>query len=350
MPSLAALAPEHRAALELVLRRGRSYGELAELLDLPEAVVRARAHAALLALLPPAGVGAEEAALVADELLVRRDAGVVSAEGVRWREALERATAELRPEAPAVGGATAPRADGDVRRGMAHRPATGRAAEPRATEQGDAQRAGISPTAHHPAPASAARAAGRRRRLAWGDPVPRRRTALLVGGLLALLAVAVGGLLLAGAREDAEPPVARARATATPAPTPPALEPVGEVTLRGTGAAPRGVMALFRAADGRLAFTIDARRLPESAEGEAYAVWFLPERGGPRRLGFTDPVGEDGRLVVGGPRARDADRFPRLLAAAEEVVLARARSERATRPGRVVLRGRIAARVRAAAT
>ncbi|HWK25387.1 MAG TPA: sigma factor-like helix-turn-helix DNA-binding protein, partial [Solirubrobacter sp.] len=44
------LAPDQRAALELVLRRGRSYGELADLLGLPEETIRARARAGLAAL------------------------------------------------------------------------------------------------------------------------------------------------------------------------------------------------------------------------------------------------------------------------------------------------------------
>src|SRR5262249_37672059 len=49
---LQSLAPDQRAAVELVLRRGLSYGELADLLGLPEDTVRARARAGLEALAP----------------------------------------------------------------------------------------------------------------------------------------------------------------------------------------------------------------------------------------------------------------------------------------------------------
>ncbi|MGH2950341.1 MAG: sigma factor-like helix-turn-helix DNA-binding protein, partial [Solirubrobacteraceae bacterium] len=50
MSPLDTLAPDQRAVLELVLRQGRSYGELSELLAIPERDVRARADAGLRAL------------------------------------------------------------------------------------------------------------------------------------------------------------------------------------------------------------------------------------------------------------------------------------------------------------
>ena len=49
MTPLDTLAPDQRAVLELVLRQGRSYGELSELLGIPERDVRARADAGLRA-------------------------------------------------------------------------------------------------------------------------------------------------------------------------------------------------------------------------------------------------------------------------------------------------------------
>ena len=52
MSPLQALAPDQRAVLELLLRQGRSYAELSELLGIPEPGVRSRAHAALAALAP----------------------------------------------------------------------------------------------------------------------------------------------------------------------------------------------------------------------------------------------------------------------------------------------------------
>ncbi len=44
------LAPDQRAAVELVLRQGRSYGELSDLLGMPEETIRTRARGGLAAL------------------------------------------------------------------------------------------------------------------------------------------------------------------------------------------------------------------------------------------------------------------------------------------------------------
>jgi hypothetical protein len=55
MSQLDRLPPDQRAVLSLVLDRGRSYTEVAEMLGLPESAVRDRAHAALDALAAEAG-------------------------------------------------------------------------------------------------------------------------------------------------------------------------------------------------------------------------------------------------------------------------------------------------------
>src|SRR5947209_279793 len=69
MPSIDALPPDQRAVLELVLRRGRTYDEIAQLLSIDRAGVRQRALSALDALGPDADVPAERRALITDYLL-----------------------------------------------------------------------------------------------------------------------------------------------------------------------------------------------------------------------------------------------------------------------------------------
>jgi DNA-directed RNA polymerase specialized sigma24 family protein len=54
------LSEEQRAVVELVLRRGKDYEELSELLGMPEARVRDLARDALLDLAPLSGRGVEE--------------------------------------------------------------------------------------------------------------------------------------------------------------------------------------------------------------------------------------------------------------------------------------------------
>ncbi|HET9739892.1 MAG TPA: sigma factor-like helix-turn-helix DNA-binding protein, partial [Solirubrobacteraceae bacterium] len=79
------LAPDQRAVLELVLRQGRSYGELSELLAIPERNVRERADAGLRALAgePAAGV---DSGRIADWLLGQQP----EAEAGRTRDAVAR--------------------------------------------------------------------------------------------------------------------------------------------------------------------------------------------------------------------------------------------------------------------
>src|ERR687891_821582 len=79
------LAPDQRAVLELVLRQGRSYGELSELLAIPEREVRARADAGLRALAgePAPGV---DSGRIADWLLGQQP----DAEAARTRAAVAR--------------------------------------------------------------------------------------------------------------------------------------------------------------------------------------------------------------------------------------------------------------------
>src|SRR3954471_15440308 len=78
------LAPDQRAAVELVLR-GRSYAELGSLLGISEETVRARAHAGLEALapdLPPPRSGD-----VADWLLGQGpEPGTLDSPARRWAE------------------------------------------------------------------------------------------------------------------------------------------------------------------------------------------------------------------------------------------------------------------------
>src|SRR5215210_532921 len=66
---LDALAPDQRAVVQLVLQRERSYAQIAELLNISEDAVRARAHAGLSALAPDAELPADKLAQIADFLL-----------------------------------------------------------------------------------------------------------------------------------------------------------------------------------------------------------------------------------------------------------------------------------------
>src|SRR5579859_1914468 len=69
MASLESLAPDQRAVIDLVLQRGRSYDDIARLLAIDRAAVRARALAAFEAIGPETGISPESRALITDYLL-----------------------------------------------------------------------------------------------------------------------------------------------------------------------------------------------------------------------------------------------------------------------------------------
>ena len=69
MASLDSLPPDQRAVLQLVLQRGRSYDEIAQMLSIDRAAVRERALNAFDGLGPSTRVPAERRALITDYLL-----------------------------------------------------------------------------------------------------------------------------------------------------------------------------------------------------------------------------------------------------------------------------------------
>ena len=69
MASLDTLPPDQRAVIDLVLQRGRSYDDIARLLAIDRAAVRARALAAFEAIGPETGISPESRALITDYLL-----------------------------------------------------------------------------------------------------------------------------------------------------------------------------------------------------------------------------------------------------------------------------------------
>ena len=86
---------------------------------------------------------------------------------------------------------------------------------------------------------------------------------------------------------------------------------------------------------------LEARNVPPSGDRAAYAIWFTGPGDRARRLGFTDPVGKDGRLGIQGPSEADLADFPRLYATHERVVVSRETTDDSARPSNVVLDGKL---------
>src|SRR4051812_11902853 len=207
MTPLDTLAPDQRAVLELVLRQGRSYGELSELLGIPERDVRARADAGLRALAGEADSGVDTGR-IADWLLGQQP----DAEAERTRTAVARsepsrgwaaAAAERLRE---MGGSAVP--DVPAAEVEPARPAP----RPRPLREGGetgALRAGGEPAG--PRDSAAPRAK---------SPMPRSSK---LGGaiLIGILVVAIAGLIvfIVASGSDDEPSAStgqQSQATATP--------------------------------------------------------------------------------------------------------------------------------------
>jgi hypothetical protein len=330
MTPLDTLAPDQRAVLELVLRQGRSYGELSELLAIPDRDVRARADAGLRALAGEAGPGVDTGR-IADWLLGQQP----EAEAERTRAAVARndaarewaATAAERlrelggvsvPDVP--GGEASPALDPDAPR-----------ARPRPLRGGSSSGAATGARARPPREDASSPAAG-------------LRSSKLGGAvLIAVLVLVVGGLIaFVVTRGDDEPsgsPAAASSSEATPTPT--AAATGNDILLQGTnGSKAAGLMRLVPGSDGKVRFAIAAENVPANKGREVYAVWFTQSGGKPRRLGFAQTqVGKDGVLTTGGPQKGDEAAFPRWFATYDKVLITRETNARATKPGPAVLEG-----------
>jgi hypothetical protein len=296
--------------LELVLRQGRSYGELSELLAIPERDVRARADAGVRALAgePAAGV---DSGRIADWLLGQQP----EAEADRTRAAVAGNPAARNWAATAalhlaeLGGAVPEVPAGD---------------EP-------------------PAPRPRPREAAERSAAAAGVPRSSRLGGALLIGVLVLV---VGGalyLILGRGGDDDEPqataPASETAATATPTAT------GNDIVLQGPeGSKAAGLMRLIRREDGAVQFAIAAQGVPANKGNEVYAVWFTREGSTPRRLGFAQSqVAKEGVLTTGGPQRGDEDEFPRWFATYDKVLVTRETDANAKRPGPAVLEGTLPA-------
>lgn len=357
MSPLEPLAPDQRAVVALVLQQGRSYDEIAALLGIPVEAVRARAQAGLAALAPANGLPGEVTAPLADYLLGQQlDADAEATRGLLAESAPARAWAagvagrlEGVAKAPLPKIPDAADAARDEPRDVAPdepAPDVRRKAAPNESRDGAppahdaaAPTAASSATAEAPPPGPRPRPV----REAGGDAPP---PASKLGGMLLIVAViaVVGVVLFLVLRGDDDDQPASAGTAATPTATAtPTAEPqvADQIRLRPTGGGDaKGTMTVFLQGD-QLLFALEGENLPPSSQNSAYAVWFTGPGGKARRLGFTNPVGDDGKLGIQGPSEKDVAGFPKMYATYANVVVSEESSENAKRPTRIVLTGKL---------
>jgi len=312
MSPLEPLSPDQRAVVSLVLQQGRSYDEIAQLLGIPAEAVQARAQAGLAALARDNGLPGEVTAPLADYLLAQQAAADAAAtRGLLAESAPARAwaadvAAQLEDVAP---------------RGLPEIPAAVPGPRPRPVLE--------TPARGDEAPPAASRLGG----------------VLLIAGVLAVVAVVLF-LVLRGGDDSPDGEIAAggtpsATATATPSPGGGTPQVADTIRLRSeTGGKAKGTMTVYLQ-DNRLLFELVAQDVPPNTAKSAYAVWFTGPGDKVHRLGFINPVGKDGKLGIQGPGQSDLAAFPKLYATYANVVVSRETSERAKRPGPVVLSGNL---------
>jgi hypothetical protein len=339
MPRLDDLPADQRAVLQLVLRQGRSYADIAATLRLGEDAVRRRAHAGLDALAPAAGAAGAARARAADWLLGQQDAGEAAATEAAladdpatraWARAV---AAELEPVAarplptPPEGPAAAEPHDDEP-----HDPEPYEAepyeADPHDAEPYDAEPYDAEPAAAAPGPGPAR-----------SRPRASRRGGALLLAAVVLVAVVALVLVLRGGDDDG---AQRAASTSTEAAQAgDSGRIVAQVNLRPPEGAPRpralGVVQVLDAG-GRQAINaiVQGLRRPRT-NTSGYGMWLIADDGRRRWLGYFNTADEQGRLVAVGQLDRGIDvlRFDRMLVTRET-------STRPRQPGTAYLQGAIA--------
>ncbi len=299
-----------RATLQLLLKQGKSYDEIAALLKIDASAVQSRAHEAVAALVPAKpDIGDDRRREVTDYLLGQQAASGRAA----TREYLED-SADGRSWARSVAGALRPVA-GD---GLPEIPA-----EPAEVDQ--AFEALDKRTARH-------------------EEVQRKAqlgSKLLLVALGLLVAVAL--IIVLGVFDGDDTPKPKTATVTRTAATTPNEQPT--VVLQGNLRAPRGsdspkasaeaAIVTYRQAN-QFKLLIAGKDMQPAPEGSAYAVWLYSSPTQALFIGFPKgTVSDKGTLEV------VADLTPQ-TPTYREVLLTRERVESPTKPGTIVLRGEIA--------
>ena len=336
MASLDSLPPDQRAVLDLVLQRGRSYDDIARLLAIDRAAVRARALAAFDAIGPDTGLAPESRALITDYLLGQLPERVAEQTRDRLAESpYERAWARvLASELAPVAAKPLPEIPEGTARAKAPAPANDEAPAPAP------DRPGAEPRPPKP----------ERTRLPRPSDRPSSRLGgaifLVVGAIVVVAIVVVPIALISGGKSSKHSSSASAAAadTSTRSSTAPATtgtgttatnaaKVVGQINLNppsGTGAA-KGIAVIVQASNA-FGVIIQASGLAPNSHN-AYAVWLSNTPTDSTRVGFVNQaVGKDGKLQTGGPLPANAARFKELLLTLETQNNPKA-------PGPTVLRG-----------
>jgi hypothetical protein len=320
MSRLDALPADQKSVLQLLLRQGKGYDDLSDLLRLEADEVRSRAYDALDTLGPGAGgLDAERRHEIADWLLGQRD----PEEAAATRAFVDGSTAG-RVWAHGVARELEPLAGDRLPDLPAEATATGVTATPAAVDEADDE-ADDAPTPFAPAATA-------------GPRVSRRGGALLIGGALAAIAVAAVLVIVLSGGDDNKP-----ASTATQAANTTSTQAQPKVRAQVNLTAPKGApvkkaVAIVQFVDlnGKEAINAATQGLPNSKK-VVYGLWFYNGRSQAKLIGGFDQTDNKGHLVLQGQLPKGVD-----IASYKDLVITREKpSTNPTSPGTIYLRGSI---------
>ena len=296
------LPPDQRAALQLLLKQGRSYEDIAGMLRIEPDAVRERARAALDAMGPEdVGLTLDHQDEIADYLLGQQSASQRAA----TRDFLE-GSAAGRAWARVVSGELRPLA-GDA---LPEIPAE-------AAEVDEAFDALQARTEHREQVQKSSKLGG----------------ALLLAAVAIALAIGIA-LLVGGGDDDDGDGGSSAATTATTAGGTPQVEAQINLTPpEGQGGDAAGVAQIARQGNTR-AVALVAQGLPAANRSRFYAIWLYTSPTNAQFLGFPDPqpTGKQGRIETGFALPAEASKYRRLIVTRET-------QEQPKQPGTIVLSG-----------
>jgi hypothetical protein len=360
MAGLDALPPDQRAALSLILRQGRSYDDLADMLGIGPDAVRTRAYEAVNALGPTAGrtPALAKRQEVADYLLGQQDEEAQSQTRTRlaeephlraWARAVAGELKELAreplPEIPSQANGAAPargrRGKGGSRRGRRSQERAEQAAKAEAPAAAPAEaktaeaRAAAAKTASGSATGSAEppKAPAAEDETGFGPPGPRSRLlGVALAGLVLVVAVVVAVLLLTGGDDSDTSAAGDEPATQQQPAGPAGIIAQVNLTAPGGDSKTAGVAQIVREQNGDLAMLMVGQGLKPTRGKQSYAVWLAGNGKAPSRLGFAPPVRRNGRLQAASVLPKDTPEYNEMIVSLET-------TPRPPRPTNVVMRG-----------
>ncbi len=357
MDALDNLPPDQRAVLQMVLQRGRSYDEIANVLSIDRAAVRQRALDGFDALTPASVLPGPERALVTDYLLGQLPDKVAdqvysylqaSDTDREWALALAAELAPLTstalPEIP-VG---APLGADDWHDGDLEHHSDAPAVAAAVPLETDAQLEFAGDVVDTGAVVGASVSLDRAPAHSWDPPVdsvpPRpssRRGGAILLGVIAVVIVAaiVVGLVSSGGsnpkasahRTTSTRTTTAARTTTAGASTPQILAQLNLTSP--TGAKDTVGVAQVIRYRGVVGVVVDAQGVPANTQHNAYAVWLYNSASSHKFVGFVhNLVGKSGKLAAEG-------RLPAGAGAYHDLLITLETQSHPSSPGEVVLSG-----------